>query len=66
MRKYYISTVIIQGVAFKSEQPFELSEVIRLAREELNSKGYIFHIDEKISNNKYEMRTLSELEQLAK
>ena len=65
MAQYCLSTVIIKGVAFRSEQLFELLEVITLARE-FKSRGYIFHIDEKISDNKYETRTLSELEQLVK
>jgi hypothetical protein len=63
--EYYISTVIIKGVAFKSQQPLELPEVVKLARE-LNARGYTFHIDKKISDNRYEMRTLSELEQLVR
>ena len=65
MGEYYISVVMIKGVAFKCEGPLELSQVVKLGRE-LDSRGYGFHIDEKIADFKYERRTLQELEQMLK
>ena len=53
----------MNGVAFKSEQPLNLDEVVKLARK-FKKQDYLFHINEKVSENHYEMRLLSELEKL--
>ncbi len=63
MAEYHISTLIVNGVAFKSEQPLNLNGAVKLARK-FEKQGYVFYIDEKISENHYEIRSLSELEKL--
>lgn len=61
--KYMIPEVRIKGVNFTLNHRLSLEQVLLLGRE-FESRGYDYHIEEQVAYNKYECRTLRELEQL--